>query len=627
MKLSAKHILFLGIIGLPIASVATTVAFSYVTAEGALIRLANRAMSFAAADTVEHLQGFFKPAHDAVLLTEQLAGHDVLRADDPQAMERYFFSLLRLTPWLDSVFYGRKDGSFVFVRTDDGYSGDGYFTKIIGENGGQRQVDITLRTSDFEEIVREADPTDTFDPRTRPWFEAAIASDGLTWTKPYVFFTSGHSGISTAIAVRDEVGEVLGVVGVDIVIAELSEFLSALDIGETGAAFVFDRAGDIIAFPNVTTLTSSSGDVEGGLRFVKVEELEVPAAKAAILSLGDDLADLEITGEVYSRFMSDDGAYVSIAVPFPSEEWKWVLGLYFPEDSVLGEIKQSRLNALLLAIGIGIAACVIGFFIWRGIAKFLDALRNGALAVEAGDLEDGWSFKSPFRELAETGTVFGAMVDRLRRRDRENSELTLGLREEIAAHERTDSELQKSEERYALAMAGTKDGIFDWDLAAGRIHVSSRLAEILGLGDDVRHVDPGYVYKLIHPDDQDECRATMLAHLQRQQEFFFRELPVDQAGRHRDLGSGPRVGHLGCRRQSLSYGWLPYRYVRAKGRGRAVAAIAEDGGAGVAGWRNRARVQQPACADPGPDRSGVGGSARGQQCARAPPTGDRRRGA
>lgn len=523
LKLSAKVVLFMGIIGLPIASVATTVAFSYVTAEDALIRLGNRAMSFAAADTIEHLQSFFKPARDAAMLTEQLAEHEVLLANDPQEMELYFFSLLQLTPWLDGVFYGGKDGSFVFVRNDDLYSSDGYFTKVIGGEGGQRQVDITLRTADFEEIGREADPADGFDPRTRPWFEKAVASDGLTWTEPYVFFTSGHPGVSTAIAVRDEGGEIVGVVGVDILIAELSEFLSALDFGETGAAFVFDRAGDVIAFPNVTTLTRSSTDLEEGLRFAKVADLHLPAAKAAILTLGDDLAKLEIAGEVYSRFSSDDQAYLSIAVPFPAEDWDWVLGLYAPEDSILGEIKQSRLIAVLLAIGISVTACVIGFFIWRGIARFLSALQQGALAVEAGQLEDGWTFKSPFKELADTASVFGTMVDRLRQRDRENSELTLGLREEIAAHERTDSELQESEERHALALAGTNDGIWDWDLAGGRIQVSSRLAEILGLDSNELFVAPGDVYKLIHPDDQDECRAKMLEHLKGRQGFFIRE--------------------------------------------------------------------------------------------------------
>ena len=523
MKLSAKLILFLGIIGLPIASVATTAVFSYVTAEDALIRLANRAMSFAAADTVEHLRGFFKPARDAATLTEQLAGHEVLRTDDPREMERYFHSLLQLTPWLDGVFYGGKDGSFVFVGVDDLHADGGYLTKIIGVEGGLRQVDLTFRTADFEEVAQEATPADSFDPRTRPWFENAVASDGLTWTKPYIFFTSGHPGISTAIAVRDKGGEVAGVVGVDIVIEELSEFLSALDIGQTGAAYVFSRAGEVIAFPDVTTLTSGSGDLDDRLSFVTVEELEILPAKAAILSLGDDLSGLEITGEVFGRFVADAAAYVSIAVPFPRENWSWVLGLYFPEDSILGEIKQSRLVTSVLALGIGFVACIIGFFIWRGIARFLDALRHGALAVESGDIEDGWTFKSPFKELADTAAVFGTMIDRLRLRDRENSQLTLGLRNEIAAHEQTDSELKESEERYALALAGTNDGIWDWDLAAGQVLVSSRLREILGLDKDQRFVASRDVYDLIHPDDQAECRATMLAHLQRQQDFFYRE--------------------------------------------------------------------------------------------------------
>ena len=123
-------------------SVAAIIASSYVTAEHSLVKLANRAMSYAGADSVEHLQGFFRPARDATVLTERLAQHEVLRTDDPAVMERYFYSQLQITPWLDGIFYGRKDGSFIFVRTDDVYSDGGFYTKIIDIDGADRRVEF-----------------------------------------------------------------------------------------------------------------------------------------------------------------------------------------------------------------------------------------------------------------------------------------------------------------------------------------------------------------------------------------------------------------------------------------------------------------------------------------------------
>ena len=521
--LSVRLVLFLGIIGLQIVAVTAIIASSYVTAEHALIKLANRALSYAGEDSVEHLQGFFRPARDATLLTERLAEHEVLLTDDPSVMERYFYSQLQTTPWIDGIFYGRADGSFVFVRSDDVHSADGYYTKIISVEGAERQTEFILRTADFEEMSREADPEDRFDPRDRPWFANGLANDGLSWTRPYVFFSSGHPGISTALAVRDQAGGFVGVVGVDIVIDQIANFLAALDIGEDGAAYVLDRGGNVIAFPDVQTATVNSSDVEAGLRFVTVDELAVPAARAAIRSLGGDVPDLDIDTEVFGRFRADGRAYLSVAVPYPSGGWRWILGLYFPEDVVLAEVKRSRLINGVIAAAIGLAACVVGFFVWRGVARFAAALRDGALAVESGRFDDAWTFRSRFRDLSDTADAFGRMFECLRQREQDNAELTRSLRGEIAAHEKTEEELRTSEERYALALAGTNDGIWDWDIDTDRILISPRLAEMFGLSPDVGHLPSTEVYGYVHPDDREAFRQALVGHLKGERSFLSHE--------------------------------------------------------------------------------------------------------
>lgn len=78
---------------------------------------------------------------------------------------------------------------------------------------------------------------------------------------------------------------------------------------------------------------------------------------------------------------------------------------------------------------------------------------------------------------------------------------------------RVERELRESRERYQLALAGSNDGIWDWDLEGGRFHVSDRWAAMLGyalaeVGDTVEDW-----LVLVHEDDRDRLVAELEAHL------------------------------------------------------------------------------------------------------------------
>ncbi len=86
-----------------------------------------------------------------------------------------------------------------------------------------------------------------FDPRVRPWYEGAINNTGkIIWTDPYIDTTSKKTTITVAKTVEDK-GKIIGVVGVDIQLDELSEALASRTIGREGYLFVTDKNGIMIA--------------------------------------------------------------------------------------------------------------------------------------------------------------------------------------------------------------------------------------------------------------------------------------------------------------------------------------------------------------------------------------------
>jgi diguanylate cyclase (GGDEF)-like protein/PAS domain S-box-containing protein len=98
-------------------------------------------------------------------------------------------------------------------------------------------------------------------------------------------------------------------------------------------------------------------------------------------------------------------------------------------------------------------------------------------------------------------------------------------------HHRTMVDLRRSEERYAVAMRATNDGIWDWDLTAASMHFSERWKMLLGY-DHFASDRPDAWFDLVHPDDRDRLRLEIDHHLAGSSPHFENEHRI----RHADGG-------------------------------------------------------------------------------------------
>ena len=102
---------------------------------------------------------------------------------------------------------------------------------------------------------------------------------------------------------------------------------------------------------------------------------------------------------------------------------------------------------------------------------------------------------------------------RVEERTCELAEMVSALKNEIMQRERTEAALRTSEERYALAICGANDGIWDIDIETGRAYFSPRWKSMLGYKDD-EFANNYYEWeKRIQPDDRHRAIDTRKAYL------------------------------------------------------------------------------------------------------------------
>lgn len=85
--------------------------------------------------------------------------------------------------------------------------------------------------------------------------------------------------------------------------------------------------------------------------------------------------------------------------------------------------------------------------------------------------------------------------------------------DDISAREEAQRALRQSEERYALAAAGSNDGLWDWDLATNTIYLSPRWKEMLGHAPEDVGDGAEEWFSRIHPEDVQRVTAQLDAHL------------------------------------------------------------------------------------------------------------------
>src|SRR5215831_3425681 len=183
---------------------------------------------------------------------------------------------------------------------------------------------------------------------------------------------------------------------------------------------------------------------------------------------------------------------------------------------------------IVLVLGTG-----IGWLIHRALLSEADAISRTVSAIAAGDLSRRLAASSGSPEFDTLARTVNAMLARLARQNKQLEAEVAVRREAERAHQRAQDELEgvvaertgelaranallrESEQRFTLALAGSIEGIFDWDLATDLVFMSPRAQELFEMapGGPLRPRDEWLAMIRYHPDDVGPLRQVICAHI------------------------------------------------------------------------------------------------------------------
>lgn len=136
------------------------------------------------------------------------------------------------------------------------------------------------------------------------------------------------------------------------------------------------------------------------------------------------------------------------------------------------------------------------------------------------------------RKRAESALrhAYDELEARVERRTEELSRVNARLLQEIAERERTERELHKSRERFELAVRGSQDGLWDWDIESNVVYFSPRWKSMLGYEDDEIPNRFEEWERRLHPEDRERALAVVRAYLEGKEAIY----QLEHRLRHKD---------------------------------------------------------------------------------------------
>ena len=389
-------------------------ALTFIGSRATVERLSGVILRETIGQTEGELRHFFEPVIRDLGVMRAWGESGLLDDGDAEAMNRLLVPLLRADPQLSAVMVADDRGrEHIVFHFGDAWSSRQTRRDVWGDRAAWLEW-----TDARPEPVASRRASD-YDPRRRPWYQGAVStraaaasqargSDLVYWTEPYTFYTAQAPGMTAAMAFPGRDGR-LRVVGVDLLLTDVSTFTTRLRVGEHGAVMVLTDGSRVIGLPRDPRYLDAAGQRQALLKRPEELEMRVPDDAARVLASRPPGE----RGPV--RLQSGGAPWWAETSPVPlGPQRRLAITVMVPESDLLGNLGHLRLGIVLVMLAGLALAMVRAVSLARRYSRPIEALVRESERISRGDLDPGAPVTSSIREVHRLADAHGRMRQSLK---------------------------------------------------------------------------------------------------------------------------------------------------------------------------------------------------------------------
>ncbi|WP_445629529.1 sensor histidine kinase [Nostoc sp. DSM 114167] len=431
---------------------------SFKNGEKAVNNLADQLMERTSGEVNQHLDAYLSIPHKVIQLNADAISMGLLNVRDRLKVGKYF--------WHEMQAY---DLTFISLNlaTGEGTGAGRYDGKTVTIDDNAIKTPSLPKNTKTYLTDNDGNPTkvmttSTWDTVNELAYTEPVKAGKPIWVRIYTYYDPAYPPYIVASAGRpiyDASKKLIGVVGAEIHLLKLSEFLQKLNVSHFGQVFIMERDGMLVAN---SAQEKPFTVVNNEIKRLKAIDSPNPAVQNIAKQLQQRIPNFQSITNTQKLKVNVQGEnfYVHI-VPWRDQhglDWLVVVGI--PEKTYMAQIHANTQISILLCFGALIVATTIGVFTSRWIAHPILRLNQTTQAIAFGDLQQTLE-EGNIDELNTLAHSFNHMAGQLRESfvalENSNAELearveqrTVELKTALNELQRTQAQVVQSEKMSSL---------------------------------------------------------------------------------------------------------------------------------------------------------------------------------
>ncbi|NDJ25434.1 response regulator [Nostoc sp. B(2019)] len=414
---------------------------SFKNGQKAVNDLANQLMSKTGSLVDEHLDTYLATPHQINQINIDAIEQGLLNLQDLQSTGRYFWKQAQVFKNVSYIGYNLQ--TYQGAGAGRWLAGQGV---VISEDSAKKNY---IYTTDSQGNRTKLLEVVNYDPLTDVWYAETVKAGKPIWSRIYA--SEGFEGYVTASANRpiyDKTSKLIGILGVDLLLSNISDFLANLKVSPSAKIFIMERNGLLIANSSRQKPFMVRNGKTQRLSAFNSNDLLIQATAKYLQQKFSDFNAIKDSQELNFEFKGDR-EFVHVMNWQDEFGLDWLVVVVVPESDFMAQINANNQTTILLCFGALGVATVLGIYTSRWITKPIWGLSEASKAISSmgfayasGNLDQAVEV-SDIKELSILAKSFNQMAGQ--------------LRESFTALEKTNQDLEKRVEERTVELKAAKE--------------------------------------------------------------------------------------------------------------------------------------------------------------------------